>query len=172
LNEDGAHLFFKCKTIAQVWIIASLEREIALLAGKNSARDVIKAVLAMKDDQKLKCRLTIWYCWTERNKIHDGERGRDASNLAHGIQVYQAAWGSLGCQVQRTALARTVAERAWERSPEDHVKVNCDAAFDPHTGSRGWGCILHDSDGDMIAARRGRLDALLEPLQGEIIACI
>ena len=29
-----------------------------------------------------------------------------------------------------------------------------------------------DSDGDVIAARRGRLDALLEPLQGEIIACI
>jgi hypothetical protein len=25
LNEDGAHLFFKCKTIAQVWIILGLE---------------------------------------------------------------------------------------------------------------------------------------------------
>ena len=27
-------------------------------------------------------------------------------------------------------------------------------------------------DGDAVAARRGRLVALLEPLQGEIIACI
>jgi hypothetical protein len=62
LNEDGAHLFFKCKTIAQVWIILGLERERALLVGKNSARDVIEAMLAMKDDQKLKCCFTIWYC--------------------------------------------------------------------------------------------------------------
>jgi ribonuclease HI len=50
--------------------------------------------------------------------------------------------------------------------------VNCDTAFDPHTGFRGWGCIIRDSDGDMIATRQGRLDALLEPLQGEIIDCI
>jgi hypothetical protein len=52
---------------------------------------------------------------------------------------------------------RIASKRAWERPPADYVKVNCDATFVPHTGSGGWGC---------------KLEALLEPLQGKIIACI
>lgn len=35
-------------------------------------------------------------------------------------------------------------------APLDHVKVNCDVNFDPRSGSGGWGCILHDSDGDVV----------------------
>jgi ribonuclease HI len=50
--------------------------------------------------------------------------------------------------------------------------VNCDAAFDTETWNGGWGCVLRDSDGDVVEARRGRIEALLNPLQGEMIACI
>jgi hypothetical protein len=126
-------------------------------------------VLAMKEDTKLKCCLTLWYYWTERNRIRDGEQGRDPSSLAHAIQVYMTAWCSRGPQTQHNDL---LARKSWERPAADHVKVNCDAAFDPHMSSGGWGCILRDSDGDVVSVRRGRLEALLEPLQGEIIACV
>jgi len=144
-----------------------------LLAEKISARDVIEAVLAMKEDPKLKCCFILWYRWAERNRIRDGEKEREASSLAHGIQVYMASRCSGGSQLQDIETpAKPPVRRAWERPPENHVKVNCDAAFDLYTGSGGWGCILRDSDGDAVAARRGRLDALLESLQGEIIACI
>lgn len=64
-NEDGAHLFFKCKTMKQVWSMLGLANERATLVEKNNARDVIKAVLAMKEEQKLKCCIALWYCWFE-----------------------------------------------------------------------------------------------------------
>jgi ribonuclease HI len=48
----------------------------------------------------------------------------------------------------------------------------CDAVFDSNTGSGGWGCILRDPDGDIVGARRGKLEAILDPLQSEIIACV
>jgi hypothetical protein len=169
INEDGAHLFFKCKTIERVWNILGMEAERLLLAEKNSARDVIEAILALREEPRLKCSFILWFCWTERNRIRDGEQGRSPSSLAHGIQVYMAAWNNRGSTEKPTRSAST---RAWERPPLDHVKVDCDAAFDPQSGSGGWGCILRHSDGDVVTARRSKLAALLEPLQGEIIACI
>lgn len=147
LKEDGAHLFFKCKTIAHVWGILGLERERTMLAEKNSARDAIEAVLVMKEEKQLK----------------------NSSRLAHGIQVYAANWCSKGSNEKR---ATPVVSQVWERPPEDHAKVNCDASFDSNSGLGGWGCILRDSDGEAIEARRGKLEALLDPMQGEIIACI
>ena len=54
-NEDGAHLFFKCKLMQKVWCLFGLNRVCEMLATKQSTRDVIEAVLAMKEDQKLKC---------------------------------------------------------------------------------------------------------------------
>jgi ribonuclease HI len=56
--------------------------------------------------------------------------------------------------------------RRWEKPASDYVKVNCDAAFDMETWNGGWGCVLRDSDGDVVEARRGRIEALLNPLQG------
>lgn len=46
--------------------------------------------------------------------------------------------------------------RRWEKPVGDYVKVNCDAAFDTETWNGGWDCVLHDSDGDVVEARRGR----------------
>lgn len=60
----------------------------------------------------------------------------------------------------------------WEKPEGDCVKANCDAAFNPNTCNGGWGCILRDSEGDVVVAMRGRTEALLNPLHGELIACI
>ena len=40
-NEDGAHLFFKCKLTERVWNLLGLNREREQLALKSSANDVI-----------------------------------------------------------------------------------------------------------------------------------
>jgi ribonuclease HI len=60
----------------------------------------------------------------------------------------------------------------WEKPEGDLVKVNCDATYNPGTGNGGWGCILRDSAGDVVLALRGRTEALLNALHGELIACI
>lgn len=67
---------------------------------------------------------------------------------------------------------RKAAAQKWKKPGANHVKVNCDAAYDPGTGNEGWGCGLRDSDGDLIKAARGRIQALMNLLQGELITCI
>jgi hypothetical protein len=50
-------------------------RERDLLARKSSAREIVEEILAM--EEKLRCCITIWICWLERNRIREGKRGRD-----------------------------------------------------------------------------------------------
>ena len=52
------------------------------------------------------------------------------------------------------------------------MKVNCDAAYDASTGNGGWGCVVRDDDGDVVSARRGRVEYLMSALHGELIGAI
>ena len=60
----------------------------------------------------------------------------------------------------------------WEKPGPEYIKVNCDAAFDAVTGNGGWGFVLRDADGDVVSARRCRVESLLNALHGELIAGI
>jgi hypothetical protein len=168
LDEDGGHLFLKCKFMVQVWEHLSLSRTRELLATKCSAKEVTEAIMAM-EEQKSLCCIALWWCWTERNRIREGERGRDPASLAHSIQATAAEWRR---QELLPAGGRPCRARKWEKPAGDSIKVNCDAAYNSATGNGGWGCILRDSSGDVISAYRGRSEALLHALHGELIACI
>ena len=60
----------------------------------------------------------------------------------------------------------------WEKPASGRVKVNCDAAYDASTGNGGWGCVVCDDDGDVVSARRGRVEYLMSALHGELIGAI
>jgi hypothetical protein len=85
LDEDGAHLFLKCKTIARVWDLLALGRVRELLASKASTIEVTEVIMAMKEDRRALCCILLWTCWAEHNRIREGEQGRDPMWLAHNI---------------------------------------------------------------------------------------
>ena len=60
----------------------------------------------------------------------------------------------------------------WEKPDAGSVKVNCDAAYDGLTGNGGWGCIVRDDDGDVVSARRGRVEYLMSALHSELVDVI
>jgi hypothetical protein len=60
----------------------------------------------------------------------------------------------------------------WERLEQNYIKVNCDAAYDVNTSNGGWGCVLHDADGDAISVYCRRVESLMSALHGELIASI
>jgi hypothetical protein len=133
-----------------------------------SARTVIEAVMGFKEEPKLKACIAIWLCWSERNRVRE-EQGHDPAWIVHSILVRIVEWSQ---QVREGARPQAAAPQKWQRPGTDYIKANCDAAFDPGTGNGGWGCILRDSDGDLIKACRGRIPTLMNPMHGELIACI
>jgi hypothetical protein len=88
VDEDGGHLFFKCKTIRQVWNLFKLERERSLMAEMQSAMEVVRCMLNLKEEKQLTCLTAIWIWLSERNNIREGGRGRGAVQIAQSVSVY------------------------------------------------------------------------------------
>lgn len=120
-DEDGAHLFFKCKVMEKLWTYLGLSREREILLFKSSARDVMETVMNLKEEPKLRCCYALSMCWSERNRIREGEHERVAIWLSHNIQVRMAEWHK---QLANTEKARLRVVRRWERPEQDYIKVN------------------------------------------------
>lgn len=50
LDEDGGHLFFKCKRVRWVWTELQLEHARIHLAALNSAEQVIEKILKLREE--------------------------------------------------------------------------------------------------------------------------
>ena len=53
LNEDGSHLFFKCKHVAKVWQALNREGYKAAIAQMQDANKVVRHIIAMKEEEQL-----------------------------------------------------------------------------------------------------------------------
>lgn len=86
-DEDGGHLFFKCKTVRHIWNQLQLKTERVTLASKDSARSVVEFILQAQEEKIVTMIFILWACWSERNNIREGGRQRVAS----GISQYKTA---------------------------------------------------------------------------------
>ncbi|KAF8733394.1 hypothetical protein HU200_015002 [Digitaria exilis] len=111
----------------------------------------------------------MWVFFTNRT-ISEGAGRRSVLSLAHGIVSYAAENDKV---FARNGSIKVPKCEKWVKPVvEFFLKVNCDAAFDPETGSGGWGFIIHDAEGDLVVSGRDRLDYLMDSLHAEIIACL
>ena len=86
LDEDGGHLFLKCKKVKKVWRQLLLEDvRIQLMAAPNSLVFMDSIWSLPKEKQELVCIL-LWDWWTTRNKVNAGEKERTVDEVCHIVQ--------------------------------------------------------------------------------------
>jgi hypothetical protein len=134
-NEDGAHLFFKCKVIEKLWNYLGMNKERELLLSKPSARDVLEAIMSLKEEQKLKCCYVLSGC--AGPSVIESER--DAVWLSHSIQIRMAERKRQ--ETKKVGGTGGTRLSKWERSEQNYIKVNCDATYDVNIGNGGCGCL-------------------------------
>lgn len=168
-DEDGGHLFFKCKYAKNVWRELCLEKERLELACLLSRWEVTMAITRMKQEVQSRVAILLWFIWSERNAIRENGSSRPAETLARCIRFYTEE--ALGTP---TSKPRPAEKRKphWHRPPLGILKLNCDGSYKGEDGSGSWGFIVRDSDGDVVIAGRGRVNHLLNPLHAEVIACL
>lgn len=97
--------------------------------------------------------ITLWFIWQERNIVREEGRRRSAEALVR----------SIGCSyneaIEGTGGGRPSNNRQAEKWSKPPLKLNCDASFTPSPGSGSWGFLVRDSDGDVVVARRGRVES-------------
>ncbi|KAK1607238.1 hypothetical protein QYE76_030911 [Lolium multiflorum] len=62
--------------------------------------------------------------------------------------------------------------KKWTRPPDDYVKINFYGAFDQTTNTGGWGNIIRDQAGDLVATGAVKSVHLRDALHSEVVACI
>lgn len=82
MDEDGGHLFFKCKYVKQIWRQMGPDNIREKLKDQRSVMNVVEQILMLDQPIQLKVLFLMSNWWNERNRIREGEKRRDASELA------------------------------------------------------------------------------------------
>jgi ribonuclease HI len=170
LDEDGAHLFFKCKHMTKLWTELQLQQTRSTMAAFPLAGDVIREILKLTGETQWQVIVLFYLWWTERCAAREGDTPRTTLQMAQLIRSYSDECSSLSVPRPGPNALRT--REAWRPPSAGFVKANCDGAFRVHTHSGGWGFVLRDEYGAVISSGYGKLVGVLEPLHAELIACV
>ena len=97
-----------------------LNRVREALLSKRDAREVVEAVMSLKERERAMCCHALWLGWFECNRVREGELMRDTCYLSHGIQVRVEEWNKKAVQSPHSARRLTC---KWEKPVAGIVKV-------------------------------------------------
>jgi ribonuclease HI len=175
LNEDGGHLFLKCKGVKQVWRTLMLEDVRLSLLQACNPMEVLRHVLGLPSQRRKMVLVLLWDWWTTRNKANAGELVRSTDQVCHTIQKHCREFDTEGERVlSETPMLRNDdrSSSGWKKPKENFTKVNFDAAFHQSTAAGAWGFVARTDEGEFIAAAAGKLRHLHDALQAETGACV
>lgn len=172
LDEDAGHSFFKCKRVRRVWQELNMEQIRLHLASVCSAKGVLEEILKLKNDIQCKVVTLLYAWWSERCGVREGETPRSSTQLVCFIYSYAEEFTAIRRHSDEPASSRVRVRPVWRKPPGGFMKLNCDGAFRPQGSTGGWGFVVPDDDGTVIASGYGRLENVLEPVHAEIIACL
>lgn len=137
LDEDGGHLLLNCKEVKKVWRELNLESTRCKLAEGGSAREMVEAVLNLKEKDRLTVIMLLSLWWGERNKWREEGRRRTAVELAY-IAAIQADSVS---KTESRLLPDFRQRQSWRKPMEGELKLNTDGAFDSLRKDGGWAML-------------------------------
>ncbi|RLN04844.1 hypothetical protein C2845_PM13G09270 [Panicum miliaceum] len=107
--------------------------------------------------------------WQERNRVREGDRRREAENLAYIIQKQASELIHEGLKehVQKSSV-----RQRWSRPSAGFLKINTDGSFSPSTSSGGWGFVIRDELATIVQAGAGSCKYLLNAFHSELLACV
>lgn len=168
-DEDGSHIFLKCKMIKQIWRILQMEKIREELSICPNAKALIEAVLNMKDDDKLMICCLLWIWWAERNKANAGNKIRDSQQIVSSIVSHVQEYKNID---KKEVPQKKPKPARWSAPMANFVKINTDGAFRELTKSGGWGFIMRNDKGVPLAAGYGHNQGISSALHAEANAFI
>ena len=168
LDEDGGHCFVKCKKVKQVWRMHQLEHVRLQLVSCVDALNFLEEIFKLQKDIKLKTFLLLWRWWHERNSANKGNVLKSFSEICSSIDYHFL-------NVVKAHEGRTLARQQklkWSRPPAGILKINTYGAFHGNTNDGGWGFVIRNDCGMVIAAGAGNLGQVSNALHSEAMAML
>jgi ribonuclease HI len=154
--EDTMHMLFKYQRVAQIWEGLGLTEliERATNDGRSGAHGlefILKSSqVAVSGYNVLKIQELVavgcWYIWWLRRRQSHGEQ---VPPVRHCINFITAITSNSG---KATTPESSVKKHVWLKPCPRNLKLNVDAAFSIETQSGAIGAVIHDCQGNFVAA--------------------
>jgi ribonuclease HI len=169
LNEDGCHLFLRCKAAKEIWRSIGMEEIRNDLIQCNGPQEMISHVLQLTRSHKLLVLALLWWRWKDRNRVVAGEKPNTKISLIHLIRNTAHDFDQFCTKEQ---MKQPKPPQVWTTPLGDELKLNTDGSFchENHTG--GWGFVVRNSDGFAMGAGVGSLYYVYDTLHAEAAACL
>ncbi|CAN1321508.1 Putative ribonuclease H protein At1g65750 [Linum perenne] len=170
--ESEIHLFGRCIVARDCWRIAGLwDRVESLLDRFTAFKDLIGEVISTWDADSMERWITvIWSLWYERNQRVWQRESRPASVIVEAgmttIAEWKAARRKHDTHTTRSDQVSAICPR-WHPPSPDCLKCNVDASFRQRDRKWGWGAVLRNHTGEVVAFRTGWEVGLPEVKEGE-----
>jgi hypothetical protein len=84
-DEDGGHVFFKCKEGQASMETTTNGRDKGNLCEVSNNMLLLETILNLEEEDKLITCCTLWIWWAERNKANSGTNTRDPQQIVSSI---------------------------------------------------------------------------------------
>lgn len=150
-----------------LWQALDLEDLRQNLADKVTTADVFDVILGLKEKDQALVANILWNWWIERNRVREGGKARPTDELVYIVKNQTKAFLEV---VAKQTLKVPKPILRWRKPEGNWVKINCDGSFLETSGSGGWGAVMRDNLGSVLATGAGNLPFLLDSLQAEACA--
>ncbi|KAI4967396.1 hypothetical protein ZWY2020_027869 [Hordeum vulgare] len=133
-DEDGGHLFIKCKNAKAVWRELALEPERRELQEIPSVHHALDYIWSLSEHKRMLILTFWWLWWSNRNKLREGELPESAEAIARRTRANVIQYEQIYC-VPKVGLS----PQQWRPPPTDMIKINVDDSFIP--GQEGSGGV-------------------------------
>jgi ribonuclease HI len=167
--EEGAHLFVKCTKVKEVWRCLDMEWMRQELERSVSIYHAMDIIWRSPVEKRVQILTFWWLWWNNRNRLREGDKVLDASEIAHQARCYSMEY----MEILGKKTSITVSEQIIWRPPAlDVIKFNFDGAFTPGHCHAGWGVIARNHKGEVVAATAGRSENVTDAFQAELMAAV
>ncbi|XP_060965592.1 uncharacterized protein LOC115720043 [Cannabis sativa] len=168
-KESITHALFFCKRARQVWQLSAFGLD-KIISPHMSLNEIILHLAATWSSSKLEQFATLlWSIWNERNREIHGSKPKPADVLFYFALSYLAefhsarkdpAINSLTLRNQNSSVSK---DSPWMNPPSGRLKLNTDAAVDKMKHLSGFGAILQNSNGDIVATMAAPYQGYFKP---------
>ncbi|KAE8806818.1 hypothetical protein D1007_16905 [Hordeum vulgare] len=147
-EEDGGHLFIKCKAVKEAWRHLGLELERIRLEGIGSVHAILDSLWGLDEKKRVLIISFWWHWWNNRNKVREEELPVHATEIARRTRCDALEYE----QVFSPAKPKRPPEQ-WQQPTTEITKFNLDGAFTPGNSFSGWGGLARDNSWQVVIAR-------------------
>ena len=168
--EDTIHALVKCYQAKQVWRLTPVGDISSVV---HSFVDWWRQILKKQNmDVVVQVAMTLWSIWKGRNDLIWKGIVSKTNQIIYNAGNFLAQWqyAKLKDQTMGTSVEIEPCFK-WSKPVQGWLKCNVDAAVFKADNSIGFGCIIRDERGAMIAARNGMMGGSSDPLLAEALSC-